>query len=72
MAQVIQGYIAGCIAVATAAAGTPGPQMVASPGVFLGTFKVCMTSITVSGTVGALLKTIRLRFDSSQTHLAPF
>jgi len=73
--NAIEGYVAGCVAVGTAAAAASLSAVAtapAAPGAFWGGFQGCMSSISVSGTVGAVLHQLSMKLDTSQTHWSPF
>jgi hypothetical protein len=72
--RAVEGYVAGCVAVGmTAAASSLGAVATApaAPGAFWGGFQGCMSAISVSGTVGAVLHQLSMKLDTSQTHWAP-
>src|SRR5262249_11910361 len=66
--KTVEGYILGCLAAALATAGASTPFAAAT---FFGAFKTCILAITAEGAVGAVLKQLDLKVDTSQTHWAP-
>jgi hypothetical protein len=68
--KAVVGYATGCLATALVASAG-GPQLVAAPATFFATFEACIASISVGGTVGAVLRQVNIHFDTSQTHWSP-